>query len=233
MAHPILNDNTVKLATPRRSDGQVRRLRVEWNTRRGAVGFSGQTQSGEWVNAYLMLCKFFTLCDNIKLLLNAKEEVFYCEDVDEGKEKKFAFRIGVGRDAEGIIYLEIAMPNKEALRFLFLPERQYRSSVNGKPLSKNELSRRKASSWVQILTEVMLKESEAGKEEYKPQQGGGYNKQGGGYQKKQWNNNQGGGNYQKKQWNNNQGGGQSQGNYNNGGQSAPVADGSLDDYLTI
>lgn len=235
----LLKDNAVKLPTPARANGKVGRLHIKWDTMRGAVSFSGQTLDSEWINAYLMLDKFFMLCDNIKLLLNCKEERFISDDVHEGQNQNFAYRIGVGRDAEGILYLEMAAPKKEALRYLFLPERQYRPVDNGNAMPINEQSRRKASAWIRILETVMLEESKKGRQERNQGGQGGQ----GGYQKKQWNNNQGGqGGYQKKQWNNNQGGqggyqkkqwNNNQGNNYQQNQQAPVVDGSLDEYLTL
>lgn len=238
MANFLLSDNSSKLGTPRRPDGKVGRLRVEWNEMRKAVGFSGQTQSGEWVNAYLMFSEFVTLCDDIKVLMNTKEETFYDCGVHEGRDQVFKFRIGAGRDADGIIYLEIGEPQKEALRFLFLPEKQYRRTVNGQPMSPNELSRRRASGWIQTVMPVISKI--AGEAQAAEKNGGGFQKKqwgnGNNYQKKPWQGN-GGGNkgYQNKPWNNGNGnnyggnGGQNGGN----GNQAPVADGSLDEYLTL
>lgn len=236
----ILKDNSIKLGTARRSDNKVGRLRVEWNTMRNSVGFSGQTQAGEWVNAYLMLSEFITMCDDIKILLNAKEENFFDCSVDE--KNQAAYRIGVGRDADGVLYLEMAAPNKEPLRYLYLPERQYHRTRNGQPLSPNELSRRRASAWVQIAVPAMIKLAGADEETATEGQGGfqkkPYQNNGGqgGYQKKPWQGNGGQGGYQKKPW---QGNGGGQGGYQKKNweqpqqQQAPVSDGSLDDYLTI
>ncbi len=144
----IFSDNTFRLRG-RLPDGSVARLSIKWNAQYRSLGLSGRTLSGKYVNSNLMPKQVGMVCQFIRELANMKEECYFECGVD--KSNQLDHKIKVGRDGDGVMYLSIAKPGLDEVKFVFGPEKQYHWNQNGQELPMNEVSRRDAVVWAKQL----------------------------------------------------------------------------------
>ena len=210
MSH--INENALQLRT-RASGGRPTLLKINPN-RYNRVSFSARVGES-WLNADLTIDGWKDFCNYITMSARSKEKVDYAIQLKK-KEQVYGVVV-IGRDDDGLVYVELANTDKGKVRFDFLPKHQFIHMKSGQPMPESELSRNRAIAWASLVEPMVI---ELWKTAYKvedaqPQGGGrgGYNNNGG---------NRGG-------YNNNGG---NRGGYQQQQQSAPqAADGDLADYL--
>ncbi|AQT28156.1 hypothetical protein pVa21_215 [Vibrio phage pVa-21] len=212
MSH--INENVLQLRT-RANGGRPTLMKINPN-RYNRVSFSARVGEG-WVNADLTIDAWKDFCNYIRMATRLKEADSFAIQLKK-KEQVYAVVV-VGRDDDGLVYVELANTGGNKVRFDFLPKHQFIHMRSGKPMPESELSRNRAMAWADLVEPMVI---ELWKRDYKTDDAG---PQGGG----QRGNYNGGGN--RGGYNN---GGGNRGNYGGGNQpqAQPQAiDGDLDDYL--
>lgn len=196
----LLSDRTYSPSANR--GGRISRAHVSITN--NCVAIAADTGGEKWTNAYLPLVEWEMFTMNVQQVVVSKEPIHLTVDIYKGPQGQARLDsiLGVGRDEEGIMFLSIAAPQAQEVRFTFMPNHNYRWKSNGQEMSTNEISRRNAQAWVTGINRILPLEFQS---HYAPYEGGKGN-----FPKKQYNNNS---NYPKKQYNN--------GNGNNNYQQKP------------
>ena len=206
----VLKERALMLGTRHDSSGRSGRLSINPN-RYNRVALS--CRSGEqWINADLTIDEWGSLMTSIKAAAASKE--VYKHEILCKKRDQVVATVMIGRDSDGLVFFALGAPDRQAVRFEFLPLKQYVHMLNGKPMLECEMSRRRAVTWADQVGRIVASEWQKA---YMPEQrgdsrGGG----GGGY---------GGG---QKSY----GGGGGYGGGNSSPKPAP-AEGSFDDFINI
>jgi uncharacterized membrane protein YgcG len=210
----VLKERSLQLGT--RPDGSGRSGRLQINPNRfNRVSLSAR--SGEkWINADLTIDAWDDLLASVKMAAASKET--YRHDIACKKRDQVVSTVMVGRDNDGLVFLALGSPDTPAVRFEFLPLKQYAHALNGQPMPESEMSRRRAINWVNRVGEIVAREWE---KNYMPEQRQDTNKGFGG--NKSYGGNGGG--------NRNYGGGGN--NFNSNNNRPPAADGDFDDFINI
>lgn len=217
----VLKERSLMLGT--RPDGSGRSGRLAINPNRyNRVSLSAR--SGEhWINADLTIDTWDDMMMSIRTAAMSKEA--YKHEIPCKKRDQVVATVLIGRDNDGLVFVALGAPDKKAVRFEFLPLKQYAHILNGQPMPESELSRRRAINWVNRVGEIVAREWER---LYMPEEkksfggggGGGYGGQksyGNGGGQKSYNNNGGGSNF---------GGG-------NSNPKPPPAEGNFDDFINL
>lgn len=198
--HKLLADRTYSPSANR--GGRISRAHVSITN--NCVAIAADTGGEKWTNAYLPLVEWEMFTMAVQQVVVSKEPIHLTVDIFKGPQGQARLDsiLGVGRDEDGIMFLSIAAPQAQEVRFIFMPNHNYRWKSNGQEMSNNEISRRNAQAWVSGINRILPLEFQA---HYAPYEGGKGNfpkKQFNNAPKKQWNNNNSGGNrppYQPKQ----------------------------------
>lgn len=215
MSH--INENALQLRT-RASGGRPTLLKINPN-RYNRVSFSARVGES-WLNADLTIDGWKDFCNYIVMAARSKEKVDYAIQLKK-KDQVYGVVV-IGRDDDGLVYVELANNSTGKVRFDFLPKHQFIHMKSGQPMPESELSRNRAIAWAGLVEPMVI---ELWKAAYKvddaqPTGGGnrgGYNNGGnrGGYNGSNGSNGGNRGGYQQQQQ-----------------QSTPqAADGDLADYL--
>ena len=209
MSH--INENALQLRT-RASGGRPTLMKINPN-RYNRVSFSARVGEG-WINADLTIDAWSDFCNYIRMAARSKDTGVNFAIQLKKKEQVYAVVV-VGRDDDGLVYVELANTGNGKVRFEFLPKHQFIHMKSGQPMSESELSRNRALAWANLVEPMVI---ELWKAAYKVEDAQAQGGQRGNY-----------------------GGGGNRGNYNNGGgnrggyqhpQAQPqAADGDLADYL--
>lgn len=168
----------------------------------------------EWASAILPIPEAFNMFISIQRAAMSKEP--YTESFDgvrgAGNNQQVESTVVIGRDDQGIVYLQIAAASGKSQRYNFLPAPGRNWKINGQPMPVNEQSRRTAMSWVDTMRAIIPEDyANNYTDRATSNNGGGGNgnwKGGGGGYKGGGNNNwKGGGGYKgggNNNWNNNQ-----------------------------
>lgn len=207
MSH--INENALQLRT-RATGGRPTLMKINPN-RYNRVSFSARVGEG-WINADLTIDAWGDFCNYIRMAARSKETVNYAIQLKK-KEQVYAVVV-VGRDDDGLVYVELANTGNGKVRFDFLPKHQFIHMKSGQPMPESELSRNRSIAWVNLVEPMVVKLWEAAykAEDAQPQGGNRGNYNGGG--------NRGGYN-----------GGGNRGGYNQHQAQPQAADGDLADYL--
>lgn len=194
----LLADRTFSPSANR--GGRISRAHI--SVTNNCLGIAADTGGERWTNAYLPFTEWEMFAMAVQQAVVSKEPVHLTVDICKGAQGQARLDaiLGVGRDEDGILFLSIAAPQAQEVRFTFMPNHNYRWKSNGQEMPNSEISRRNAQAWVNGINRVLPLEFQA---HYAAYEGG---KGGGGFQKKQFNNGP------KKQWGN--GGGNGGGNNN-------------------
>lgn len=185
----LLADRTFSPAATK--NGRISRARV--SVTNNCLTIAADTGGERWTNAYLPITEWEMFAMAVQQAVVSKEPIHLTVDIYKGAQGQARLDsiLGVGRDEDGILFLTLAAPQAQEVRFIFMPNQNYQWKSNGQQLPPNEISRRNAQAWVNGINRVLPLEYQA---HYSTYEGGGN------FQKKPFNN-------QKKQWNNNNGNG--------------------------
>lgn len=196
--------------------GRISRAHVSITN--NCLAIAADTGGERWTNAYLPITEWEMFAMAVQQAVVSKEPVHLTVDIYKGAQGQARLDaiLGVGRDEDGILFLSIAAPQAQEVRFTFMPNHNYRWKSNGQEMVNSEISRRNAQAWVNGINRMLPLEFQA---HYAPYEGGKGNfpkKQFNNAPKKQWGNGGGNNNYQR---NNNYGNNQQRQNYQQQGQA--------------
>lgn len=203
-----INENALQLRT-RANGGRPTLMKINPN-RYNRVSFSARVGE-QWVNADLTIDGWKDFCGYIRQAARLKEADSFV--IQLKKKDQVYGAVAVGRDNDGLVYVELANDGKGKVRFDFLPKHQFVHMRSGQPMPESELSRNRANNWAELVEPMIIKEW---KDAYKEDEAGP-------------NNGRGNNNYQQRGGQGNYGGGGN--NYQAPQQAAPAVDGDLANYL--
>lgn len=215
----FMDDRTIKLRTQPRNGANAQYVRITPN-RYNRVNMSFRLTSGDYINADLTMDEWLELLQQIRRFANVNQEDYITTELLKSNQP-YGY-ITIGRDAEGVIYIELGNRDKGKEKFEFLPLHMFRKVKDGQPASPALFSPARALGWADYVGRIIADQWRFG---YKPDEKKGAPRgqggQGGYQQRQQHNGGQGGyannnAGYQQRQYPNN---------------SVPEVTGSLDDII--